>query len=160
MYVLPKPEWQAVRAWLNEHFPDVRNLSVDELRAWRDDPARAHPLLVDIRADAEQAVSRIDGAHLIQSEVQAIENFKDLPRDTPIVAYCAVGVRSAKLVRPLQDAGFTDVRNLEGSIFAWANRGLPLTCGAGATNRVHPYDKHWGVLLDSERHDKAPPGPR
>ncbi len=152
MFALPKPEWNEIRAWLRERFPDVRHLSVDELRAWQTDAGRACPVLVDIRADAEQAVSRLAGAYLSQSEAQAIEKLKDLPRDAPIVAYCAVGVRSAKLVRALQKAGFTDVRNLEGSIFAWANHGLPLTCATGPTAKVHPYNKHWGVLLDPERH--------
>jgi rhodanese-related sulfurtransferase len=155
MLALPKPEWEEVHAWLRDNFPDVRNLSVDDLSTWQDDPQRSRPVLVDIRADAEQAVSRIAGAHLSQSEGQAIEKLKDLPPDTPIVAYCAVGLRSAKLVRALQKAGFTNVQNLEGSIFAWANRRLPLTCAAGPTTKVHPYDKHWGVLLDPERHSTA-----
>jgi rhodanese-related sulfurtransferase len=155
MFALPKPDWEDIRGWLRNHFPDVRGLSVDELRAWQGDPGRPRPVLVDIRADAEQAVSRIADAHLSRSEAEAIENLKALPPDTPIVAYCAVGVRSAKLVRALQGAGFTNVSNLEGAIFAWANRGLPLTCASGLTTRVHPYDEHWGVLLDAEHRSNA-----
>lgn len=151
MFRLPKPDWNEVHAWLRRHFADVLHLSVDELHAWRNDSSRAQPVLVDIRSAPEQDVSRIEGARLAQSETDAIEKLRDLPRDTPIVTYCAVGLRSARLARELEKAGFRNVHNFEGSIFAWANRGLPLTDGTGATSSVHPYDEHWGVLLDAGR---------
>lgn len=156
MFRLPKPEWNEVHAWLREHFSDVRHLSVDELQAWRNDPSRAPPVLVDIRSNSEQAVSRIEGACLTQSEADAIAKLRDLPRDTPIVTYCAVGLRSARLARELDKAGFRNVQNFAGSIFAWANRGLPLTNATGATSVAHPYDAYWGALLDAGLHETAP----
>ncbi len=151
MLRLPKPDWNDVHDWLHEHFADIRHLSVDKLQTWRNDASRPQPVLVDIRSASEQAVSRIEGARLARNETEAIEKLDDLPRDTPIVAYCAVGLRSARLARELKKAGFRNVHNLEGSIFAWANRGLPLTDGTGAASSVHPYDEHWGVLLDAGR---------
>ena len=65
-------------------------------------------------------------------------------------------MRSAKLARTLQEAGFLNVLNLDASIFDWANRGLPLTDGTTATSGVHPFDANWGVLLDARRHAVAP----
>ena len=47
-------------------------------------------------------------------------------RDTPIVVYCSVGYRSARVARWLGRQGFTNVRNLDGSLFAWANEGRPM----------------------------------
>jgi rhodanese-related sulfurtransferase len=150
---LPKPDWDEIHAWLRKHFSDVRHLSVDELQAWRGDPSRTQPVLVDIRSDPEQSVSRIGGACLTRSEADAMAKLGALPRDTPIVTYCAVGLRSANLARELGKAGFRDVHNFEGSIFAWANRGLPLEGSAGPATGVHPYDDHWGVLLDAAHHE-------
>ena len=43
--------------------------------------------------------------------------------------------------------GFTNVRNLEGSIFEWANQGHPVERAGAPVNEVHPYDESWGTLL-------------
>jgi hypothetical protein len=51
----------------------------------------------------------------------------------------------------LQRDGYTEVFNVEGAIFAWADRGLPLVCGDQPTARVHPYDSTWSALLAAER---------
>ena len=45
------------------------------------------------------------------------------------MTYCAVGYRSAEMATQLRAAGFTNVRNLEGSIFQWANEHRPLVHG-------------------------------
>lgn len=153
---LPAPDWDEVHAWLRRHFPDVRHISVGELLAWRHDSSRMAPVLVDIRSASEQAVSRIAGARMFRSHAKAVAGLKDLPPDMPIVAYCAVGLRSAKLARELAKAGFRNVHNLEGSIFAWANLGLPLAGATGPAAEVHPFDAHWGVLLEPERRSSIP----
>ena len=43
---------------------------------------------------------------------------------------------------------YTNVRNLDGSIFQWANEGRPLVRGNQRVQDVHPYDENWGRLLD------------
>jgi adenylyltransferase/sulfurtransferase len=40
----------------------------------------------------------------------------------PIIVHCKSGVRSAKAVRLLQDAGLTQAKNLKGGILAWIDR--------------------------------------
>ena len=52
-----------------------------------------------------------------------------IAKDAPIVTYCSVGYRSGKMAERLQAAGYTNVRNLEGSIFKWANEHRPLVRG-------------------------------
>jgi hypothetical protein len=46
-------------------------------------------------------------------------------------------------------AGYTRVSNLDGSLFGWANEGRVVFAGALPTDRVHPYDSRWGLLLKS-----------
>ena len=67
----------------------------------------------------------------------------------PIVVYCAVGVRSARLARALSAAGAKRVLNLRGGLFDWGNRGLPLAGPSGPVRRVHGYDAEWAKLLDA-----------
>ena len=47
-------------------------------------------------------------------------------RDTPIVAYCGAGIRSAFAVETLQELGFTDVRNYEEGLIGWSRKGNPV----------------------------------
>jgi adenylyltransferase/sulfurtransferase len=46
----------------------------------------------------------------------------ELDSSREIVAHCRSGVRSAKAVEFLRQAGFTKVRNLMGGILAWAEK--------------------------------------
>jgi hypothetical protein len=73
-----------------------------------------------------------------------------VPKDRPIVAYCAVGWRSSALAERLKAQGYTNVSNLEGSIFAWANEGRPVYQGEQPAARVHPVSEKWGRLLKEE----------
>ena len=85
------------------------------------------------------------------SRSSAIESVTaGISKETPIVTYCAVGYRSAEMVKRLKAAGFTNVRNLEGSIFQWANERRPLVQGEQPVARVHPYSTLWGRLLEDE----------
>ena len=101
------------------------------------------PVLLDVRTQAEFDVSRIAGARRVDPDAKSVA----LPKDTLIVTYCSVGYRSAKFAQRLQEAGFTNVRNLEGSIFQWANEGRATEPSA----KVHPYNEKWGALLDPAR---------
>ena len=72
---------------------------------------------------------------------------KDVSSDQRIVLYCSVGHRSSELAQFLMKKGYTEVYNLEGSIFAWANEGRPVYRGNERVKVVHPYDRTWGRLL-------------
>jgi sulfur-carrier protein adenylyltransferase/sulfurtransferase len=75
--------------------------------------------LVDVREPHEWDIGRIEGARLapLSSFADALRTF-DSARD--VVLYCKSGVRSAKAVRQLQEAGFKRVWNLEGGILRWS----------------------------------------
>jgi rhodanese-related sulfurtransferase len=47
----------------------------------------------------------------------------ELPRDRPIVAYCAAGVRSLYVAEFLLAQGYGDVKSLAGGMIAWQATG-------------------------------------
>ena len=143
--------WSLVQKQIRTAFPDVPQLSTEALAAWLADDARPAPLLLDVRAEEEYAVSHLPGAHHFAPETTDFAALDDLPHDTPLVLYCSVGYRSSKMAERLRAAGFTAVMNLEGSIFQWANEGRPVYRGDSVVQNVHPYDARWGLLLEAER---------
>ncbi len=145
------PKWPAIKQSMRERYPAVPQLSTTQLRAWQADTTRVQALLLDARASAEYQVSHLNGALLTPDLKAAVQALKDRPKDTPIVVYCAVGVRSTALADQLRRAGWSQVSNLEGSIFEWANLGYPVVRGEAQVNTVHPYDSHWGTLLERKR---------
>jgi adenylyltransferase/sulfurtransferase len=77
-------------------------------------------VLVDVREPHEYQICNI-GGHLIPlGELPNRVNELDTSRE--IVAHCRSGVRSAKAVNFLRQAGFKKVHNLAGGILAWADR--------------------------------------
>jgi len=138
---------EAVKTEIRARFPDVRGLSTEGLRRWQADTARPQPVLIDARTREEFAVSRLPGAVLAPDSAAVTRALAGRPKDAPVVVYCSVGYRSAVLARALGQRGYTNVVNLEGSLFEWANRGLPLESAMG-DRQVHPYDARWGRYLD------------
>jgi len=148
----PDPEWDSIRDYIRKQHPNVESVSPAQLKEMLNDVERS-PILLDARERAEFDVSRLPGAILVESPSEVAEHLSSLlssqsPR--PIVVYCSVGVRSARLAEELTDQGFEGVLNLDGSIFAWANQGFPLVREDGPTQLVHPYNRSWGALLQSE----------
>ena len=91
--------------------------TVQEVKARRD---RGDDFdILDVRNLEEWNICRIDGATLIPlAELPA--RMGELDRGRDIVVHCKGGVRSAKAVGLLREAGFTKVRNVSGGILEWA----------------------------------------
>lgn len=137
--------WPVVLEGIRTTFPDVPQVTPAALAARLDGPAP--PVLLDVRTADEYRVSHLRGARRIDPDAGDFGALADLPRDTAVVVYCSVGYRSSALARRLRAAGFTNVANLEGSLFAWANEGRPVYRGDVRVDQVHPYNKRWGLLL-------------
>ena len=145
-----------IKETLRNKLPTVDVVGVDAV-AGELDRERAAPapddgqrvLLLDARAPAEFAVSHLPGAINAERIEDALRVLGE-DRARPIVVYCSVGYRSGYLARDLGDAGFTNVRNLEGSIFEWANTGHPVYRGEDEVREVHPFDAKWGELLERD----------
>lgn len=112
--------------------------------------AKKDVALLDTRKREEFEVSHLNGAFWVGykdfSMDSVLVKFPD--KSTGIVVYCSVGVRSEKIGEQLIRAGYSDVKNLYGGIFAWKNHGYPVFDKAGKeTNKVHAFSKKWGKLL-------------
>jgi rhodanese-related sulfurtransferase len=140
----------AIKRTIRKKYPTVPQLSTAELADWIQSANRPAPLLIDARSEKEFAVSQLKGA-LNADSVAAVKSAVT-SNAAPIVVYCSVGYRSSAFAEKLQQAGFTNVQNLEGSIFQWANEGRPVYRGNNLVRKVHPFSKKWGQLLDSKFH--------
>jgi rhodanese-related sulfurtransferase len=144
-------DWFLLERSLRNRFPAVEWITTRELAVWLADKNRRPPVLVDVRTGEEWAVSHLAGARHVIPGSPAEAALPNVPKDAPVVTYCAVGYRSAELATKLRSTGFTHVQNLEGSIFEWANEHRPLVRDDGAlVSRVHPYSSFWGRLLKDE----------
>ncbi|MCS5491651.1 rhodanese-like domain-containing protein [Algoriphagus limi] len=83
--------------------------------------------ILDVRTPGEIAQGKIEGAIEIdyyQPDFQ--KKVQELPKDKPVLLYCAVGARSREAAEQLVEMGFTNVYHLQGGIQAWYQQGLPI----------------------------------
>ncbi len=97
--------------------PDYESITPRELKERFD--AGEHPRLLDVRQPWEFALSKIEGSMLAPLE-ELPEVVPRLDRREETVILCHHGVRSAHVVRVLQEAGFERVLNLEGGLDAYS----------------------------------------
>lgn len=143
-------EWFVLEQSLRRHFPKVEWITTAQLADWLADKQRPPPVLLDVRTEEEWNVSHLADARRVEPNASVEDATVGIPKETPIVTYCAVGYRSGALATKLHEAGFANVRNLEGSIFQWANEHRPLVSGDKPVTIVHPYSSLWGRLLTDE----------
>ena len=87
--------------------------------------------IVDVRECDEFTgpLGHIEGAKLIPLG-ELGSRTSELTRDSPIVAVCRAGSRSAQAYNILRQAGFTRVANLTGGMLRWRSEGFPVEGGA------------------------------
>ncbi len=105
-------------------------------------------VLLDTRTKAEYSVSHLKNAIWIGYDNFDIKKVKHLDKNTIIVVYCSIGVRSEQIGEQLKSIGFKNIQNLYGGIFDWINHGYPIYKNNKQTQNVHPYDKFWGNFLE------------
>ncbi len=111
--------------------------------------------LFDVREEVEYNISHIPGAIHVGFEKFDPAVFKEIKKDESVVLYCSVGYRSEKIGERLKKMGFTNVFNLYGSIFEWANKGLSLENSNGkSTLEIHTYNKEWSKWVDNPAIEK------
>ena len=145
--------WEAIDEKIVREYPAVNALEVADLATLLASTAK-HPVIVDVREGREFAVSHLRAAENLSTAQEIARHYPD--RETEIVVYCSVGYRSAEVAQQLIELGYNRVVNLRHSIFSWANQGLPLVNSSGETDKVHPYNRIWGSLLDANRHSYQP----
>ena len=106
--------------------------------------ARKGTLVLDVREPDEHDQGALPGAlHIPRGHLEAQIEGKVPAKDTPIVVYCAGGVRSAFAAKTLAELGYSDVVSMAGGFGRWKDEGrpwkTPVTLTADQRNR---YQRH------------------
>lgn len=81
--------------------------------------------LLDVRTPDEFRQARLKGAVLIPiSEIE--RRIGEVPRNRPVLVYCAVGSRSSLAAGILAGKGYGEVYNMPDGIVGWYRNGLPV----------------------------------
>ncbi|MBL4623922.1 MAG: rhodanese-like domain-containing protein [Flavobacteriales bacterium] len=120
----------------------INEIDVNELSEMGDDV-----VLLDAREANEYNVSHIENAKNVGHATFSLDSVSGIEKDKKIVIYCSLGKRSENIAKQLVAAGYTDVSNLYGGIFEWKNRGFSVYNNSLETEKVHAYDKVFGVWL-------------
>jgi glyoxylase-like metal-dependent hydrolase (beta-lactamase superfamily II)/rhodanese-related sulfurtransferase len=83
------------------------------------------PLAIDIRAPRERAAKHIAGTLAIPLN-HLMEKMDTLPKERPLLVYCAGGYRSSIAASLLQRHGFPHVSEIAGGIAGWEAANLPV----------------------------------
>src|SRR3989442_14800591 len=101
----------------------IREVDVRQLNAARNGTTK--PVVIDVREQDEVEQGIIPGAiHIPRGYLESrVEQY--IPDyETPVVAYCASGNRSAFAAETLQQMGYHRVTSLKGGFGAWKYGGL------------------------------------
>ncbi|MBA3496759.1 MAG: rhodanese-like domain-containing protein [Gemmatimonadales bacterium] len=148
--------FEAIRRLTAHKFPDVQWIEAAELARWREDPGRTQPLVLDARTAVEYRVSHLRDAVHLDPHRPSLHPLRGRAKNDPLVLYCSVGYRSARVAHWLAAQGYTNVWNLSGSLFQWANEDRPVFREGRPALQVHPYDRRWGLLLESRYRASVP----
>ncbi|MGB9404850.1 MAG: MBL fold metallo-hydrolase [Candidatus Acidiferrales bacterium] len=83
------------------------------------------PLAIDVRTPGERDQKYIAGSLGIPLN-HLMENLEKIPRDRPLLVYCAGGYRSSIAAGLLQRSGFGSVSEIAGGIAGWETAKLPV----------------------------------
>jgi molybdopterin/thiamine biosynthesis adenylyltransferase/rhodanese-related sulfurtransferase len=117
-----EPNMPTYQEMLEQKRASVREVDARESARLREQGA----ILVDIREQDEVDQGIVPGAvHIPRGflEMRIEETVRD--RDTPIVVYCAGGVRSIFGAEALSELGYRDVASMAGGFSGWKASGLP-----------------------------------
>lgn len=142
--------WDSVDEKIDREYPGIDFISTAELHLKTQDESAELPVLIDVRRADEYLISHLAGAVNLETGAAIAELVAD--RDAAIVVYCSVGYRSAGVAAELEELGYSNVVNLRHSLFEWANNDYPMVDAVGTTEKVHPFNRVWGVLVEKSRH--------
>ncbi|WP_142785171.1 rhodanese-like domain-containing protein [Changchengzhania lutea] len=120
-------------------------ISVEDLKTGKE-PV----ILMDSREQKEYKTSHLKNAiHVGYTHFKIDSVQKTIPnKESKIVVYCSVGVRSESIADSLKKVGYNNVYNLFGGIFEWKNNDLPVyNAEEKETDTVHTFSKEWSKWL-------------
>ncbi len=131
-------EYKAMLAKYYNDFPTI-GLS-DALEHLKNGDA----VFLDIREEEEYNTSHIRTATRMSPDGSDIKKSKIAKKDELIIVYCSIGARSQTFGEQLEEAGYTNVVNLYGGLFNWANHKFPMVDNKKkTTTNIHGYSADW-----------------
>jgi molybdopterin/thiamine biosynthesis adenylyltransferase/rhodanese-related sulfurtransferase len=126
---------------LREARSRIREVSVAEADALRQ---RGNVAVIDVREASEWDQGHVPGAtHVSKSYLEQQIEAAVPDRDTPVVLYCAGGIRSLFAAETLAEMGYTDVASMAGGFQAWKSGGLDWTTPPKLTEtQKQRYSRH------------------
>src|SRR5712692_1444109 len=107
---------------MDEARKDVKELTVQETKDLLE--RNGNHLLLDVREKDEFREGHLEGAVSLPRGFLELKVETTVPeKSTPIVAYCAGGVRSLLAAKQLKEMGYQDVISMSGGYGAWKNAG-------------------------------------
>lgn len=109
-------------------------------------------LFLDARERKEFDVSHIKNSVYVGYNNFDTIQFKKyhIAKDTQLVIYCSLGVRSEKIAKKIKILGYTNVSNLYGGIFLWKDKnGIIVDTIGRNTENIHAFSKEWGQYVKS-----------
>lgn len=101
----------------------VRDISPESLLS----APPADALVLDVRTPEEYSSGHVPNAtNIPHDELAASLTELGETRETPVVVYCERGGRAGKAADILLEAGYADVRHLEGDMRDWRESGRPI----------------------------------
>ncbi len=101
-------------------------------------------VLLDVREVEEYSQGTIAGAvHVPRGSLELDVEGRVPDKASPIIVYCAGGVRSAFAAKTLADLGYTDVASMAGGFNRWKDEGRPWSTPVVLTNaQRNRYQRH------------------
>jgi len=81
--------------------------------------------LLDVRTPDERRQGYISGSVLIPIDMVG-KRLAEIPKNRPVIVYCAVGSRSRSVAQALANNGYPEVYNMRDGIYGWYRNGLPV----------------------------------
>lgn len=100
----------------------MTTINADEIKARLDAGETLH--LVDVREPDEHAEFNIGGNFIPLGNIQMmlVDEIEEL-KNEEVICYCRSGKRSMQACMMLETFGFTNVKNLEGGMVSWKEKG-------------------------------------
>jgi rhodanese-related sulfurtransferase len=80
-------------------------------------------VLLDTRSPEEYQEGHLENARFVNYTTFQLSDVQDIAKETPIVVYCLSGGRSGRVAQQLLNAGYENVKNLNGGIRSWQAAG-------------------------------------
>jgi hydroxyacylglutathione hydrolase len=133
--------------------PPIDDVGIDAI-----DSAPPNALVLDVREPEEFVRGHIPGAVNIP-QCDLATRLADVPRDRPVMAVCASGMRSFRSAQFLHQQGYLNVSNIAGGTKAWRDAGRPLEATVSSDEPLRITDSEWahaGALTTNTTESRVP----